>query len=71
MSHNAQGSGNEFELMQDGTFIQYRRSGSGTSLSGTGKYEINGDAISTRFTNHHLDSNLKIEYLDDDLLELR
>ncbi len=60
-----------FELMPDGTFIQHWSSTSGTPLSITGKYEIDGDTISTRFMNHYLDSNLKIEYCGDDLLEIR
>jgi hypothetical protein len=60
-----------FELKADGTFIQRWRSDTGKLLSYKGKYEIDGDNITTRFKNHYLDSRLKIEGLDDDLLEIR
>lgn len=60
-----------FELKADGTFIQYLGSDAGKPLSYKGKYEIDGDSITTQFKNHYLDSRLKIEDLDDDLLEIR
>jgi hypothetical protein len=62
--------GDGFELKQDGTFIKYGSSNTGSPFSYTGKYEIEGDTISTRFKNHYLDSKLKIENLDDNLLEI-
>jgi hypothetical protein len=60
-----------FELKQDGTFIQYWSSDAGKILSYTGKYEIDGDSITTHFKNHYLDSRLTIEELGDERLEIR
>ena len=60
-----------FELNEDGTFIEYMQSNSGSLVSYSGKYEIDGDIIYTHFKNHYLDSKLKIEHIHDNLLKIR
>ena len=71
MQDNAQETEEDgIELKEDGTFIKYIGSHTGHPYSYTGEYEIVGDTIRTYFEAHYLDTVLKIEKLEDNLLQI-
>ena len=60
-----------FELKPDGEFVKYESSHAGSPVYYSGKYEIKGDTLYTRFKNQYLDSAYRLVELDDNVLKIR
>jgi hypothetical protein len=60
-----------FELKPDGEFVKYELSHTGSPVRYSGKYEIKGNTLYTRFKNQYLDSVYRLDEVGDNVLKIR
>ena len=60
-----------FELKPDGEFIKYELSHDGSPVRYSGRYEIKGNTLYTRFKNQYLDSVYRLVEVGDNVLKIK